>query len=73
MTLKMETFAQIKIANMTFSLMKKLYSNKFRKAFIKNNWKRGNRNKLYQIKTILKTYKVKMEKNKKGKKKSKRK
>lgn len=67
----METFAQIKIANMTFSLMKKLYFNKFRKAFIKNNWKRGNRNKLYQIKTILKTYKMKMEKNKKGKKKSK--
>lgn len=58
---------------MMFSLMRKLYFNKFKRAIIKNNQKRGNKNKLYQIKTILKTYKVKMEKNKKGKKKLKRK
>ena len=58
---------------MMFSLMRKLYFNKFKKAFIKNNQKRGSKSKLYQIKTILKTYKVKMGKNKKGKKKLKRK
>lgn len=58
---------------MMFSLMRKLYFNKFKRAIIKNNQKRGNKNKLYQIKTILKTYKVMMEKNKKGKKKLKRK
>ena len=73
MTQKMETFVQIKIANMMFSLMRKLYFNKFKRAFIKKNQKRGNKSKLYQIKTILKTYKVMMEKNKKGKKKLKRK
>ena len=58
---------------MMFSLMRKLYFNKFKRAIIKNNQKRGNKSKLYQIKTILKTYKVKMGKNKKGKKKLKRK
>lgn len=58
---------------MMFSLMRKLYFNKFKRAIIKNNQKRGNKSKLYQIKTILKTYKMKMAKNKKGKKKLKRK
>ncbi len=58
---------------MMFSLMRKLYFNKFKRAILKNNQKRGNKSKLYQIKTILKTYKVKMGKNKKGKKKLKRK
>lgn len=58
---------------MMFSLMRKLYFNKFKRAIIKNNQKHGNKSKQYQIKTILKTYKVKMGKNKKGKKKLKRK
>ena len=58
---------------MMFSLMRKLYFNKFKRAILKNNQKRGNKSKLYQIKTILKTYKVKMGKNKKEKKKLKRK
>ena len=58
---------------MMFSLMRKLYFNKFKRAILKNNQKRGNKSKLYQIKTILKTYKVKIGKNKKEKKKLKRK
>ena len=62
-TLTMEASAQMKIANMMYSLMRKSYFSKFKRAIIRKNLNRGNISKLYQIKVIPKICQMKTETN----------
>jgi len=61
----MEVSVQMKIANMMYSLMRKSYFSKFKRAIIRKNLNRGNISKLYQIKVIPKICQLRTETNRK--------
>lgn len=58
----MEASVQMKIANLMYSLMRKSYFSKYKRAIIRKNLNRGNISKLYQIMVIQKKCLMRTEK-----------
>lgn len=61
----MEASVLMKIANLMYSLMRKSYFSKYKRAIIRKNLNRGNISKLYQIMVIQKKCLMRTENNRK--------